>query len=77
MMGRITGGDGFHRLAYIVRCGAIKNPSNTVHGGDSGGWRDAILPRGGANASHGLRRTNADKWRAVEVLLRDESNSRG
>lgn len=34
--------------------------------------RDAILYSVGANATHGLRRTNADKRRAVETLLRDE-----
>jgi DNA-binding transcriptional regulator YiaG len=34
--------------------------------------RDAVLFSVGANADHGLRRTNADKRRAVEVLLRDE-----
>ena len=34
--------------------------------------RDAILFSVGANASHGLRRTNQDKRRAVETLLRDE-----
>lgn len=33
--------------------------------------RDAILHSVGANATHGLRRTNADKRRAVETLLRD------
>lgn len=34
--------------------------------------RDAVLYSVGANSSHGLRRTNADKRRAVETLLRDE-----
>lgn len=33
--------------------------------------RDAILHSVGANATHGLRRTNADKRRSVETLLRD------
>ncbi|EYB69087.1 hypothetical protein DEIPH_ctg011orf0055 [Deinococcus phoenicis] len=33
--------------------------------------RDAILYSVGANSTHGLRRTNADKRRAVETLLRD------
>jgi hypothetical protein len=31
-----------------------------------------VLYSVGANAHHGLRRTNADKRRAVEMLLRDE-----
>jgi transposase-like protein len=34
--------------------------------------RDAVLYSVGANASHGLRRTNEDKRRAVKTLLRDE-----
>ncbi|MGH1591797.1 hypothetical protein ACRBEV_29670 [Methylobacterium phyllosphaerae] len=37
-----------------------------------GGLRDAILHSAGANAAHGLRRTNADKRRAVLMLLQDE-----
>lgn len=36
-----------------------------------GGLRDAILHSAGANAAHGLRRTNADKRRAVLMLLED------
>ena len=34
--------------------------------------RDAILYAVGANADHGLRRTNADKRYAVETLLKDD-----
>lgn len=34
--------------------------------------RDAILYSVGANASHGLRRTNEDKRRAVMLLLEDD-----
>lgn len=41
-------------------------------GGSAGPRRDAILYSVGANSTHGLRRTNADKRRAVETLLRDE-----
>ncbi|SFI85528.1 hypothetical protein SAMN02799642_02923 [Methylobacterium brachiatum] len=37
-----------------------------------GGLRDAILHSAGANAAHGLRRSNADKRRAVLMLLQDE-----
>lgn len=37
-----------------------------------GGLRDAILHSVGANATHGLRRTSADKRRAVAILLEDE-----
>ena len=41
-----------------------------------GGERDAILHGIGSNASHGLRRTQADKRRAVKRLLRDEEWSK-
>ena len=37
----------------------------------TGTLRDAVLFSVGANAAHGLRRTNADKRRAVETLLAD------
>jgi hypothetical protein len=36
-----------------------------------GSRRDAILYAVGANASHGLKRTNRDKRNAVMVLLKD------
>ena len=63
--------DGFHRLAAFR---SIANYSDALIPADvrSGTRRDAILHAAGANASHGLRRTNADKRRAVETLLRDE-----
>ncbi|HHP7236630.1 MAG TPA: ParB N-terminal domain-containing protein [Desulfobacterales bacterium] len=38
--------------------------------------RDAILYAVGANADHGLRRTNADKRMAVETLLKDQEWAR-
>lgn len=38
----------------------------------AGTRRDAILYAVGANATHGLPRSNADKRRAVETMLRDE-----
>ncbi len=41
-----------------------------------GDARQAILHGIGSNASHGLRRTQADKRRAVERLLRDEEWSK-
>ena len=37
----------------------------------TGSLRDTILHSVGANATHGLRRTNADKRRAVRLLLED------
>ena len=60
-------GDGFHRIAAYERQGATKAPCEVR----SGTRRDAVLYAAGANADHGLRRTNADKRRAVETLLHD------
>lgn len=61
--------DGFHRVASRKQA---KLPGSTiaaiVHQGTR---RDAVLHSVGANATHGLRRTNADKRRAVMTLLRD------
>ena len=59
--------DGFHRIVAHERAGkhfvlAI------LH---QGSQRDAVLFSTGVNAEHGLRRSNADKRRSVEVLLRD------
>jgi hypothetical protein len=59
--------DGFHRHAGAVKLG-IKTISCQVRRGTR---REAILFSVGANASHGLRRTNADKHRAVEMMLAD------
>ena len=42
----------------------------------TGTRRDAILHSIGATARHGLQRTDADKRRAVEMLLKDEEWSR-
>jgi hypothetical protein len=39
---------------------------------DNGTQRDAILYSDGANESHGLRRTNEDKRRAVMTLLTND-----
>lgn len=64
--------DGFHRLAAYREAG-IQNIPADIH---SGTRRDAILHSVGSNAAHGLRRTNEDKRRAVETLLRDEEWSR-
>lgn len=59
--------DGFHRVE------AAKNIELSAIQADvrRGTKRDAVLFACGANAAHGLRRTNADKRRAVETLLRD------
>ena len=64
--------DGFHRLAAWQSVGVSVSDSKVPAIVKTGGQRDAILYAASANAVHGLRRTNADKRRAVEVLLRDE-----
>ena len=64
--------DGFHRIA------AAKEAKRTAIEADvrQGTRRDAVLHSVGANADHGLRRTNDDKRRAVEMLLRDDEWSK-
>ncbi len=59
--------DGFHRY-WAHTCINYRQITAEVH---QGSRRDAILHSVGANASHGLRRTNADKRKAVEILLKD------
>lgn len=59
--------DGFHRLRATEQA----DRDTTIADVKQGTQRDAMLYSVGANAVHGLRRTNADKRRAVEVLLRD------
>jgi hypothetical protein len=59
--------DGFHRLE-AARLAGQPDIAAEVHAGSQ---RDAILFSVGANAQHGLRRTNADKRRAVLKLLED------
>lgn len=60
--------DGFHRMAAAKEAGLKALPAD-VHQGTR---RDAVLFSVGANATHGLRRTNEDKRRAVSTLLRDD-----
>src|SRR5262249_45028761 len=59
--------DGFHR------CAAAEAAQLTEIEADiqPGTQREAVLYAVGANAEHGLRRTNADKRRAVLTLLQD------
>ena len=64
--------DGFHRVAAARKLKHETIDAEVREGGD----RDAILHGIGSNASHGLRRTQADKRRAVERLLRDEEWSK-
>jgi len=60
--------DGFHRIEAAQRAQLSDFPVEVLRGTK----RDAILRAAGANSQHGLRRTNADKRRAVELLLRDD-----
>ncbi|MFI5011756.1 MAG: MT-A70 family methyltransferase [Hyphomicrobiales bacterium] len=64
--------DGFHRHAAASSLGLVEIGADIRQGTR----RDAILFSVGANAMHGLRRTNEDKRRAVKVLLADEEWSR-
>ena len=59
--------DGFHRLAAAKLTGLEVIPAIVK----PGTRRDALLFATAANATHGLRRTNSDKRRAVETLLQD------
>lgn len=60
--------DGFHRIKAHEEFGR-KHISAEIR---TGTRRDAVLYSVGANASHGLRRSRADKRRAVETLLNDQ-----
>lgn len=60
--------DGFHRYEAASQAQQWEVMADIRQGTQ----RDAILHSVGANASHGLRRTNDDKRRAVLTLLNDE-----
>jgi hypothetical protein len=60
--------DGFHRVNAAIACTKTKIESDVKQGTR----RDAILYSVGVNATHGLRRTNEDKRRAVMLLLEDK-----
>lgn len=60
-------GDGWHRYHGRKRAGKLTILAEVREGTR----RDAILYAAGANAKHGLKRSNADKHRAVSVLLAD------
>lgn len=60
--------DGFHRVEAALRAGFVKIHAEVKQGTR----RDAILYSVQANSSHGLRRTNEDKRRAVRMLLEDD-----
>lgn len=59
--------DGFHR----VHASMIAGFEEVFADVRQGTRRDAVLYSVGANAVHGMRRTNADKRRAVQTLLED------
>jgi hypothetical protein len=60
--------DGHHRYLAAKKIGAKKIEAII----EPGSVRDAILFSVGANANHGLRRTLADRRKAVTILLQDE-----
>ena len=60
--------DGFHRVEAAKQAGLDSIRAEVREGT----LRDAILFAVGANAEHGLRRSNADKRKAVTMLLADE-----
>lgn len=60
-------GDGFHRVAAAVKAGKKGIQADIRQGGQ----RQARLFALGANSTHGVRRTNADKRLAVSILLDD------
>lgn len=60
--------DGFHRVAASEAAGRAELLADVRQGTR----RDAVLFSVGVNAHHGIRRSSADKRRAVETLLRDE-----
>lgn len=61
-------GDGWHR---VLACISI-NKDTIIADIRDGDQRAAILFSCGANADHGLRRTNGDKRKAVLTLLNDQ-----
>lgn len=60
--------DGFHRVASAIVAG-LETIKVEIH---EGGKREATFYAIGANAKHGLQRTNADKRRAVILLLTND-----
>lgn len=64
--------DGYHRHAAAVEAKLVSINADVRQGTQ----RDAVLFSVGANSTHGLRRTNDDKRRAVITLLQDEEWSK-
>jgi hypothetical protein len=63
--------DGFHRVHAYKKAG-IESAIFDVRAGGTTAFRHAKLYSIQSNITHGLRRSNADKRRAVEMLLADE-----
>lgn len=59
--------DGFHRYHGAREAGQSQIYEEVIPGSQ----RDAVLYSLGANAKHGLRRTNEDKYNSVAMLLND------
>ncbi len=59
--------EGFHRY-HAYKQAEITTISSIIK---AGGLREAILQSLGSNTDHGKRRSNADKRRAVEMMLKD------
>lgn len=59
--------DGFHRIMAAIRNGFLDFPCNVYPGTRSDALKFALS----ANAMHGLKRTNADKRRSVELALEE------
>ena len=64
--------DGFHRFHAHNKAGIGTISANVTNGTQ----RDAQLLSAGANAEHGIKRTNADKRKAVTMLLADDEWSK-
>jgi len=64
--------DGFQRFEAYRRA-AVEAIECEVR---PGGFSEALLCACGANASHGMRRTNADKRKAVRTMLEDQEWSK-
>ena len=59
--------DGFHRVLAAIKAGLTTIAAEVR----AGSTRDALLFSVGVNQNHGLRRSNADKRKAVMFLLAD------
>jgi ParB-like chromosome segregation protein Spo0J len=59
--------DGYHRYFAYKKAGVTEVSAEIINGT----LRDAVLYAAGVNNSHGLRRTNEDKRKAVMTLLDD------